>query len=239
MKSSILETYLLVRCEESCPKLSNLICWLRWRFNVAISWRKLGCPLFRCKLTSRFTERKMLHEGKSELPFDQVIEVDSTKKVAALAFVSPCIIASYRADDQYNCLSTLSCPETLVSIADSQLSPPRRSSPSPNPLHGNPSHSSSASKSEQRPIESSSQVVLYMVPSSSFKILLSVVISFPHNSSISLHRHHHCSQHRIISMLFHFIITCSLMAYFMYVCVQPTISTAPPRRYVLTDYSIL
>jgi hypothetical protein len=40
-------------------------------------------------------------------------------------------------------------------------------------------------------------------------------------------------------MLLHFIITCSLMAYFMYVCVQPTISTAPPRKCVLTDYSIL
>jgi hypothetical protein len=29
------------------------------------------------------------------------------------------------------------------------------------------------------------------------------------------------------------------MAYFMYVCVQPAISTDPPREYVLTDYSIL
>jgi hypothetical protein len=29
------------------------------------------------------------------------------------------------------------------------------------------------------------------------------------------------------------------MAYFMYVCVQPTISPAPFRVWVLTDYSIL
>ena len=40
-KGSILEICLLVKCEGSCPKLSNLICWLRWRFNVEISWRKL------------------------------------------------------------------------------------------------------------------------------------------------------------------------------------------------------
>lgn len=105
-KVSTLEIYLLVRCEESCPKLSNLIGWLRWRLNVVISWRKLWCPLLQCKLTRRFTERKMLQEQKSELTFDKIIEVDSTKKVAALAFVSPCTIASYCADDQYNCLST-------------------------------------------------------------------------------------------------------------------------------------
>ena len=29
------------------------------------------------------------------------------------------------------------------------------------------------------------------------------------------------------------------MAYFMYVCVQPTISTARPRCHMLTDYTIL
>ena len=105
---SILGIYLLVRCEESYPKLSNLICWLRWKLNVVISWRKLRCRLLRCKLTSRFTERKMLREAKSELTFDKIVEVDSTKKVAALAFVSFCVIVHDRADDQYNCLSTLS-----------------------------------------------------------------------------------------------------------------------------------
>jgi len=40
------------------------------------------------KLTSRFTERKMFQEEKTELDFDEIIEDDSTKKVAALAFVS-------------------------------------------------------------------------------------------------------------------------------------------------------
>jgi hypothetical protein len=87
-KGSILETCLQVRCEESCPKLSNLICWLRWRFNVVISWRTLRNPFLWGELTSRFTERKMLKEAKSELTFDKIVEVDSTKKVAALAFVS-------------------------------------------------------------------------------------------------------------------------------------------------------
>jgi hypothetical protein len=56
----------------------------------------------------------MLHEAKSELTFDKIVEVDSTKKVAALAFVSPCTISSYCADDQYNCLSTFSCAVTFV-----------------------------------------------------------------------------------------------------------------------------
>jgi len=50
----------------------------------------------------------MVQEQKSELPFEKIIEVDSTKKVAALAFVSFCVIVHDRADDQYNCLSTLS-----------------------------------------------------------------------------------------------------------------------------------
>ena len=45
-------------------------------------------PVVGVKLTSSFTERKMLREGKSELTFDKIVEVDSTKKVAALAFVS-------------------------------------------------------------------------------------------------------------------------------------------------------
>jgi hypothetical protein len=144
----------------------------------------------------------MLHEGKSELTFDKIVEVDSTKKVAALAFVSRCTIVRDRADDQYNCLSTLSYWDLVLKIADSQLSPPRRSSPSPSQLHGNPSLSNSASKSEQRPRKSSSQVVLYMVPSSSFKILLLVVISFLHIPFISLHRHHHCSPDRIIPCFF-------------------------------------
>lgn len=40
------------------------------------------------KLMTRFTERKMFQEEKTELDFDEIIENDSTKKVAALAFVS-------------------------------------------------------------------------------------------------------------------------------------------------------
>jgi hypothetical protein len=164
-KGSILGIYLLVRCAESCPKLSNLICWLRWRFNVVISWRTLRTPLLWGELTNRCTERKMLQERKTELTFDKIVEVDSTKKVAALAFVSPCTIIRDRADDQYNCLSTFSYWDLVLKIADSQLSPPRRSFPSLSQLLGNQSPSDSASKSEQRPIKSSSQVVLYMVPS--------------------------------------------------------------------------
>jgi hypothetical protein len=42
----------------------------------------------RTKLMTRFTERKMFQEEKAELEFDDIVEEDSTKKVAALAFVS-------------------------------------------------------------------------------------------------------------------------------------------------------
>ena len=56
----------------------------------------------------------MLHEAKTELTFDKIIEVDSTKKVAALAFVSFCVIVHDRADDQYNCLSMLSYSTLLT-----------------------------------------------------------------------------------------------------------------------------
>jgi len=56
----------------------------------------------------------MLHEAKSELNFDKIVEVDSTKKVAALAFVSLCPIIYDGADDQYNCLSTLSYNSLLT-----------------------------------------------------------------------------------------------------------------------------
>ena len=56
----------------------------------------------------------MLQEEKSELTFDEIVEEDSTKKVAALAFVSRSPHESGRADNQYNCLSTLSYADGLT-----------------------------------------------------------------------------------------------------------------------------
>jgi hypothetical protein len=41
------------------------------------------------KLTCRFTERRMHEEEKTEMTFEEIVDDDSTKKVAALAFVCP------------------------------------------------------------------------------------------------------------------------------------------------------
>lgn len=84
----MLGIYPLVRCDKIYQMPFNLICWLHWRNSVEISWRKLAISLS-TKLTIRFTERKMFEEEKTELTFEEIVEDDSTKKVAALAFVSP------------------------------------------------------------------------------------------------------------------------------------------------------
>lgn len=114
MKGSVLGTYLPVKCEGNCQKRSSLTCWLRWNLNVVILCRELAGASRCCKLTSSFTERKMLQEEKSELTFDEIVENDSTKKVAALAFVSRSPHESGRADNQYNCLSTISCSRMVL-----------------------------------------------------------------------------------------------------------------------------
>ena len=40
------------------------------------------------KLIGRFTERKMAEEEKTEMTFEEIVDEYSSKKVAALAFVS-------------------------------------------------------------------------------------------------------------------------------------------------------
>jgi hypothetical protein len=62
-----------------------------------------------CKLKIRFTEKRMFQEEKTEMDFDEIVEDDSTKKVAALAFVSSDPHSVDRANGQYNCLSKISC----------------------------------------------------------------------------------------------------------------------------------